>query len=61
MRVLAPEEQVNEAARQQYTEMVGEAKQKGVLAPEGDPQLKRLRVIAQRIIPQTTRWNPAAS
>lgn len=61
MRVLAPEEQVNEAARQQYTEMVGEAKQKGVLAPEGDPQLKRLRVIAQRIIPQTMRWNPAAS
>ena len=31
MRVLAPEEQVNEAARQQYVEMVGEAKQKGVL------------------------------
>lgn len=60
MRVLAPEEQVNEAARQQYTQMMGEAKQKGVLAPESDPQLKRLRAIAQRIIPHTARWNPVS-
>lgn len=61
MRVLAPEEQVNEAARLQYTEMMQEARQKGVLAPESDPQLKRLRAIAQRIIPHTPRWNPVAS
>ncbi|MEG1770811.1 MAG: M48 family metallopeptidase [Comamonas sp.] len=61
MRVLAPEEQVNEAARLQYTEMMSEAKQKGLLAPATDPQLKRLRTIAQRIIPFTPRWNPVAS
>ena len=61
MRVLAPEEQVNEASRLQYTEMMSEAKQKGVLASDSDPQLKRLRTIAQRIIPFTPRWNPAAS
>ena len=60
MRVLAPEETVNEAARQQYTQMMGEARQKGVLVGENDPQLKRLRAIAQRIIPFTPRWNPAA-
>jgi Zn-dependent protease with chaperone function len=61
MRVLAPEEQVNEAARLQYTEMMSQAKEKGLLAPASDPQLKRLRTIAQRIIPFTPRWNPVAS
>lgn len=61
MRVLAPEEQVNEAARLQYTEMMQEAQQKGVLAASGDPQLQRLRAIAQRITPHTPRWNPVAS
>ena len=61
MRVLAPEETVNEAARTQYTQMMSEARQKGVLVAESDPQVKRLRTIAQRIIPFTPRWNEAAT
>lgn len=61
VRVLAPEETVNEAARQQYTEMLSQAQQKGVLVPTSDPQVKRLRAIAQRIIPHAPRWNQAAT
>jgi predicted Zn-dependent protease len=61
LRVFAPEEAVNQASAQQYAQMMGEAKQKGALAPANDPELVRLRRIAQRIIPQATRWNPAAA
>lgn len=60
-RVIAPEEQVNEQARLQYVEMMGQAQKQGVLAAANDPQLKRLRAIAQRLIPFATRWNPAAA
>jgi predicted Zn-dependent protease len=61
VRVLAPEEAVNQAAAQQYAEMMGEAKQKGALVPSNHPEVVRLRRIANRIIPHVTRWNPAAS
>jgi predicted Zn-dependent protease len=40
--------------------MMSQAQQKGVLVPANDPRLKRLRVIAERIIPHTARWNSAA-
>jgi len=58
--ITAPEKAINEQSAQQYTAMMSQAQEKGVLVPEGDPQVKRLRAIAQRIIPQTARWNPAA-
>jgi predicted Zn-dependent protease len=61
VRVLAPEETVNQAAAQQYAEMMGQAKAKGALVPASDPQVVRLRRIANRIIPHATRWNPAAA
>ena len=60
-RHLMPEEMVNEASSQQYQSLLAEAQQKGVLVASGDPQVQRLRGIAQRIIPHTPRWNPAAS
>jgi len=60
LRVLAPEEMVNEAAAQQYQGLLAEARQKGALVSASDPQVRRLRGIAQRIIPYTPRWNPAA-
>ena len=58
--ILAPEDQVNQQSAQQYTALMGQAREKGALVPAGDPQVKRLRAIAQRIIPQTARWNPKA-
>lgn len=58
---LVPSEQVEGAAAQQYQQMLAEASQKGVLAPSSDPQVVRLRAIAQRIIPFTPPWNPRAA
>jgi len=58
--VLAPEGAMDQQAAQQYTALLGQAQQKGVLVPAGDPQVKRLRAIAERIIPHTTRWNQDA-
>ncbi|MCC2961841.1 M48 family metallopeptidase [Massilia sp. IC2-278] len=60
VRVLVPEEQMNEAASQQYREMLSQAQQKGALVAATDPQVKRLRAVAQRIIPHTPRWNQSA-
>ena len=53
-------QQVESAAVQQYKQLRNEAAQKGALAPDGHPQVVRLRSIAQRIIPYTYEWNPRA-
>ena len=58
--ITAPEQAMNEQAAQQYAAMMTQAQQKGVLVPPSDPQVKRIRAIAARIIPQTARWNPHA-
>jgi predicted Zn-dependent protease len=60
-RVLAPEQQVEQQAQLQYASLLSQAKEKHALAPDNHPQLIRLRAIAKRIIPYTTRWNPAAA
>jgi predicted Zn-dependent protease len=58
--IAAPEQSVNEASAQQYVALMSQARDKGVLVPESDPQVRRLRAIAQRIIPNTARWNQDA-
>ena len=58
---LVPAEQLNEAAAQQYTQMMSQAQQKGVLLPASHPEVQRLRAIAKRIIPYTARWNQDAT
>ena len=58
---LIPAEQLNEAAAQQYTQMMSQAQQKGVLLPPSHPEVQRLRAIARRIIPHTARWNQDAT
>jgi predicted Zn-dependent protease len=58
--LLAPEGAMDQQAAQQYTALMGKAQQQGALVPAGDPQVKRLRAIAQRIIPHTARWNQDA-
>jgi predicted Zn-dependent protease len=58
--IAAPEETVNQQSAQQYLALMNQAQQKGALVPESDPQVKRLRAIAQRIIPNTVRWNQSA-
>lgn len=59
-RKLVPAEQVEAAAAQQYREMMQQAAQKGQLVAENNPEVVRLRAIARKIVPQSTRWNPRA-
>ncbi len=57
---LVPAEQVEAAAQQQYAQMLKEAQQKRALAPDNNPQVQRLRYIAQRLIPFANGWNARA-
>ena len=54
---LVPAEQVEAAAAQQYQQMMREAAQQKALAGRNDPQLLRLRAIAQRIVRFARPWN----
>jgi predicted Zn-dependent protease len=58
--IAAPEQTVNEQAQQQYVALMSQARDKGVLVPQDDPRVRRLRAIADRLIPTTPRWNPEA-
>jgi len=57
---LVPAEQVEQAARQQYQQMLRQAAQQKALAPDNHPQVVRLREIAKRIVPFALQWNPRA-
>jgi predicted Zn-dependent protease len=58
---LVSAEQVEQAATQQYTQMMAEASSKKALAPESHQQVQRLRAISKRIIPFTDEWNERAA
>jgi len=60
MRKLVPAETLETSATQQYSQMLAQARAKGALAPEGNPQLQRLHAIARRLIPYTAQWNDRA-
>ncbi len=53
-------EQIEQAAQQNYQQMLQQATTKGLLAAPGSPQLARLRAISQRLIPFTFEWNERA-
>ncbi|MEY8877278.1 MAG: M48 family metallopeptidase [Leptothrix sp. (in: b-proteobacteria)] len=57
---LVPAADIEQAAQQQYAQLSQEASGKGALAGANDPQVIRLRAIAQRIIPFTFEWNSRA-
>ncbi len=57
---LVPAERVEQAAQQQYLQLRELAARKDALAPDDFPQLVRLRVIAERIIPYSYEWNDRA-
>jgi predicted Zn-dependent protease len=58
---LVSAEQMEAAALQQYQQMLREAAQQRALGPAEHPQVKRLRAIAERIVPFTPPWNPRAA
>src|SRR5262245_11814372 len=60
-RNLVPAENIEQAGVQQYDQLLAQAKAKGALAGDGNPQLQRLRAIAARLIPFTAQWNERAA
>jgi predicted Zn-dependent protease len=60
LRNLVPADQLENAAGQQYNQLLEQARAKGALAPESHQQVQRLRAIAQRLIPHSARWNDRA-
>ncbi len=61
LRMFADEDTVNQQSKLQYDSLLKEADSKNALFPPDHPQVKRLRAIAQRIIPHVARWNPEAA
>jgi predicted Zn-dependent protease len=57
---LVPAEQIERAAQQQYLSLLRQNGERRSLAPPDHPQLRRLRFIAERIIPFSYEWNPRA-
>jgi predicted Zn-dependent protease len=57
---LVPAETVEQSASQQYAEMLQQAAAQNALGGKNHPQVRRLRAIAQRIIPHALAWNPRA-
>ena len=53
--------QFDQQSKLQYNQMLSEAHKKDAVATDNNPQLIRLRAIARRIIPFTSRWNPDAA
>jgi predicted Zn-dependent protease len=52
--------EVEQSAAKQYAQMLSQAASKKALGPRDHPQVRRLRAIAQRIIPFTLEWNERA-
>ncbi|NVD70406.1 M48 family peptidase [Duganella sp. BJB488] len=53
--------QFDQQSKLQYDQMLAQAHQKDAVATDRNPQLIRLRAIAKRLIPFTSRWNPDAA
>jgi Zn-dependent protease with chaperone function len=60
LRTLVPADELEQAAAQQYGELLQEARAQRALAPESHPQLQRLRAISSRLIADAPRWNERA-
>ncbi len=57
---LVPAQDVERSSQQQYVQMLQQAAAKNALASADNPQLRRLRSIAQRLIPFAIPWNERA-
>ena len=60
LRSLVPASQLEQAAAQEYGELLQQARAKHALAPDNHPQLQRLRKIASNLIADAPRWNERA-
>ena len=60
-RNIVPADDIEQAGAQQYTQLTAEARGKGALLPDDQPQVQRLRGIAARLIPFAAQWNSRAA
>ena len=60
LRSLVPADELENAANQEYSKLLADARAKGVLAPPGNPQLQRLQKIGLRLVPFAAPWNDRA-
>ena len=60
LRKLVPAAELEKAAGQQYSQMMAEARSQGALMGDGSAQLRRLRAMANRLIPHAAPWNERA-
>jgi predicted Zn-dependent protease len=58
---LVPAEQVERGAAQQYEQLKAQAAQQRALGPDDSLQVQRLRAIAKRLLPFTSKWNERAN
>ena len=58
---LVPADSVERSSLEQYAQMLDQAAEKKALASKDHPQLRRLRDIANKIIPHALSWNPRAA
>ena len=57
LRKIVSAEQVEGAAAKQYSQMMASAQEQNALYPENHPQVRRLREIANRLVPHSEAWN----
>ncbi len=57
---LVPADQVESMSAKEYSQLLAQARAQNALAPENHPQARRLRYIAERLIPLGMKWNPRA-
>jgi Zn-dependent protease with chaperone function len=60
VRELVPAEEIDQRAQREYAQIIEEARAQHTLAEDGSAQLRRVRDIARRLLPETTRWNERA-
>jgi Zn-dependent protease with chaperone function len=60
LRGLVPADQLEQAATKQYAELLQQARAKGAVAGENNPQVQRIRAISSKLIADAPRWNPRA-
>ncbi len=58
---LVPAQQVEAAAAEQYAQLLRQAAAQCQLLPPEDPQVRRLRAIAARLVPYAPLWNDRAA
>ena len=57
---LVPAKEVERGAALQYEQLKQHAQQQHALAPDNHPQVNRLRTIARKMLPFTSKWNERA-